>query len=148
MKDGVKAAKVSKKVAYGTKETKSVAKAAESIEKGAARATKVEQVTKLKTRQGRIGNKGGAGKVVTKDRTSKLNNSQQKAIRSLKKQVAEHRQKLENYIADPDKYDHRGFLKNKPALERERLIQERMDSLKHQIDTFEKNIDAIKNGLK
>jgi predicted metallo-beta-lactamase superfamily hydrolase len=54
----------------------------------------------------------GGKKVVTKEKIIKLNNSQQKAIRSFEKQIAEHRQKLEDYIADPDKYDHRGFLKN------------------------------------
>ena len=108
---------------------------------------------KPKARQGRIGNKGDAGsggaKVLKKGKVIKLDNSQRKSIRSLKKRAAEHRQKLEDYIANPDKCDHRGFLKNENTSElREKIIRTRVNNLKRQIDTFEKDIDAIKNRLK
>ena len=108
------------------------AKRFNAVKKGAGKAAKAAKV------------EGG----VAKAKAIQLNNSQKKSIRNLEKQVAKHQQKLKEYITNPDKCDNRGFLKNKPAVERERLMQERVDSLQHQIKTFETQIKDLKTGRK
>ncbi|MEL6412955.1 MAG: hypothetical protein AAFQ08_02415 [Bacteroidota bacterium] len=84
----------------------------------------------------------GAGGVV------KLTPSQQKAIRSLQNQITKHRKKLADFKSNPSALDNKGFLKNVSPELREKIIKSRIEALEHQIGTFKKDIEAIKNGTK
>ncbi|MEZ9526804.1 RHS repeat-associated core domain-containing protein [Enterovibrio norvegicus] len=77
-----------------------------------------------------------------------LTKSQQRAIRGLDDQVADHEKKLADYKADPDAFDNKGFLTNASPELREKIINSRVKSLEKQINTFKRDIDAIRNGSK
>ena len=80
--------------------------------------------------------KRGANKALTA--------SQKKAIRSLNKQIAEHRNKLKAYKANPDAFDNKGFLRNAKTPEaRRKIIEGRIRSLERQISNFEKQTEDI-----
>lgn len=70
-----------------------------------------------------------------------------KSIKSLEKQIKKHKDKLEKYIKTPDKYDNKGFLKN--AWDnidlRNKKINKRINHLKHEIKTWENEIQALKS---
>ena len=73
--------------------------------------------------------------------------SEQRALRSLEKQVAEHQAKLDAYRADPDAYDNKGILQNAPTPEiRQRIIDGRIRHLETEISTFQKQINDIREG--
>ncbi|MBC3219283.1 VENN motif pre-toxin domain-containing protein, partial [Serratia fonticola] len=73
--------------------------------------------------------------------------SDQRSIRSLEEQIREHEAKLDAYKKDPDAFDNKGHLKNAPNDEvRQRIIDGRIRHLEHEIETFNKNINEIKNG--
>ncbi|MFO0961199.1 MAG: hypothetical protein U0800_27780 [Isosphaeraceae bacterium] len=68
----------------------------------------------------------------------------ERSIRSLKKRLEEHRQKLKDYQANPDAYDNQGFLKNAPSPEvRQRIIDGRVRHLENEIKNFEKQINDL-----
>ena len=70
-----------------------------------------------------------------------------KSIGSYKNLIIEHQAKLTKYILNPGKYDNLGILKNAPnQLIRDKIIQSRIQHLKHEIKTFHKNINNILNG--
>jgi RHS repeat-associated protein len=71
-----------------------------------------------------------------------------KAISSLKKNIAEHTQKLKEYKADPMKFDNKGTLKNAPEELRDKIIAGRIKHLEKEIQTFRENIEKIENKLK
>jgi hypothetical protein len=76
-----------------------------------------------------------------------INTQQQrdKAIRSLEKRIQEHEQKLSDYMKDPYAHDNKGHLRNaKDPVLREKIYEERIDSLKHQIENFKGEIDELK----
>jgi hypothetical protein len=73
--------------------------------------------------------------------------SQVNSIRSYEQRIAQHREKLENYIKNPDAYDNQGVLKNAPSPEiRQRIIDGRVKHLQKEIRTFENNIRKIGEG--
>jgi RHS repeat-associated protein len=63
----------------------------------------------------------------------------EKTIRNTAKQIRAHEKKLLDYLENPYKYDNKDFLKNAP--DPSKVIEERIDSLIHQIKTFCKNIE-------
>jgi hypothetical protein len=74
-----------------------------------------------------------------------LTPEQRKAIGSYNELIAEHEQKLADYLADPDAYDNKGFLKNAPSDEvRQRIIDGRARHLRKEIQTFHENIAKIR----
>ena len=77
-----------------------------------------------------------------------LTKSQQRAIRGLEDQIADHQKKLSDFKANPDAFDNKGFLKITSPELRDKIIQSRIKSLEGQIGTFRKDIDAIKAGTK
>lgn len=77
-----------------------------------------------------------------------LSASQKRAVNGLEEQVELHRKKLEDYRKDPDAFDNKGFLTNATPEVREKIISARIRSLENQIDTFIKDIEAIKSGSK
>ena len=86
-------------------------------------------------------------KTPTNTGKSKLTSSQEKSIKSYKKDIAIHEKKLSDYIANPDKYDNKGTLKNAPNAEiRKKIIDSRIKHLETEIKTFKNNIEKIKNG--
>lgn len=81
------------------------------------------------------------------EKIANLAKSQQKAVSALKDQIAKHQQKLADYSANPEKFDNKGFLANAPNdVVRQQIIQSRINHLRHEIKTFENNIQKILNG--
>jgi hypothetical protein len=75
-----------------------------------------------------------------------LSSSQQNSIRSLKKRISEHKQKLEDYKHDPETFDNKEFLKNAPNEQiRQNIIDGRVRHLEQEIMNFEKGIQDILN---
>jgi hypothetical protein len=73
----------------------------------------------------------------------------ERAIRSLEKRLAEHEQKLADYINNPDAHDNRELLKNARTPEmRQKIIQGRVKGLQRQIDLLKRDISRLKGGLK
>jgi hypothetical protein len=60
----------------------------------------------------------------------------EKGIKSLDKRIKEHEKKLSDYKANPDKFDHKGFLKD-PQL-RQQIIEAREKKLRKEIQVFHK----------
>ena len=87
-------------------------------------------------------------KLFNRKRVEGLTSSQQRAIRGLEGQVSTHQKKLADYKVDPDAFDNKGFLKSATPELRDKIIQSRIKSLEKQIKTFNKDINAIKNGVK
>ncbi len=120
-------------------------------EKGKSKNKPKQEQTAEKQSAEQQGKKQDAKKAKGQEKQEKkvdLNNSQKRAIRSLEKQIEKHQQKIRDYISNPDQCDNKGFLKDKSIVEKARLMQERIDSLNHQISTFKKNINAIKSNSK
>ncbi|WP_162830297.1 hypothetical protein [Amycolatopsis palatopharyngis] len=73
--------------------------------------------------------------------------SEQRAVRSLEKQVSEHQDKLAAYRDNPDAFDNKSILKNAPTLEiRQRIINDRIRHLEAEIKIFQRQIDDIQGG--
>ncbi|WP_344951709.1 polymorphic toxin-type HINT domain-containing protein, partial [Sphaerisporangium flaviroseum] len=73
-----------------------------------------------------------------------LTPEQHRSIQSYQDLIAEHEKKLADYLADPDAYDNKGFLKNAPNDEvRQRIIDGRARHLRQEIRTFQDNIKKI-----
>jgi RHS repeat-associated protein len=73
-----------------------------------------------------------------------LSASQERAIRSLEQQIAEHREKLDAYRANPDAFDNQGRLQNAPNPEiRQRIIDGRIRHLETEIAGFERQVRQI-----
>lgn len=76
-----------------------------------------------------------------------LTASEQRAVRSLQRNVEEHRAKLEAYKNNPDQFDNQGILKNAPSSEiRQRIIDGRIRHLETEINTFQRQIDNLLGG--
>jgi RHS repeat-associated protein len=76
-----------------------------------------------------------------------LSASEKRSVASLRQQIAVHKQKLKEYLSDPDKFDNKGFLKNAPNDQiRQRIIDSRARHLESEIKTFEDNIKKILNN--
>jgi hypothetical protein len=90
---------------------------------------------------------GRAGREATDGAPRHLSPSEQRAVRSLEKNVGEHQQKLEAYRADPDSFDNKGILTNAPTPEiRQRIIDGRIRHLESEIRTFQNQIEDIQGG--
>ena len=66
--------------------------------------------------------------------------------KGLRKQLKTHKEKLEAYKSDPDKFDNKGFLKNADPARREKIIKSRIKNLEKQIEAFEQQIEEIESG--
>jgi RHS repeat-associated protein len=76
----------------------------------------------------------------------KNDKSREKAIKSLEQRIDEHKRKLEAYKANPDAFDNKGILKNAPNAEvRQGIIDGRIKHLEHEIQTFQNQVDALRN---
>ncbi|KLL09593.1 hypothetical protein BL254_23650 [Protofrankia sp. BMG5.30] len=76
-----------------------------------------------------------------------LTASEQRAIRSLQRQIEEHRAKLEAYRVDPDAFDNQGILERAPTPAiRQRIIDGRIRHLEQEISAFQKQISKILRG--
>ncbi|HTN99157.1 MAG TPA: DUF6531 domain-containing protein [Microthrixaceae bacterium] len=76
-----------------------------------------------------------------------LSTSQLRAVNSLQRQADIHRQKLADYVANPDAYDNLGHLANAPnAAVRRRIIDGRVRHLNQEINSFEDQIRKILGG--
>jgi chromosome segregation ATPase len=64
-----------------------------------------------------------------------------KSIRSLSDKIAEHRKKLDDYVKDPDKFDHKGFLKDAPPERRQKIIDGRKKHLEGEVSEWQKQVD-------
>ncbi|WNG15729.1 hypothetical protein [Cystobacter fuscus] len=81
----------------------------------------------------------GAVAMMGRGRQTSSNPSQ--SLKSLQAQLAEHRQKLADYKANPDAFDNQGILRKAPSPEvRQRIINGRIKHLEDEIRAFEKNI--------
>ena len=81
------------------------------------------------------------------DEVTELSLQAQRGIRSLRQQIAEHRKKLNDYIANPDRFDNKGFLRNAPTPEvRQRIIDGRVRHLRQEIATFEQQVEDLLRG--
>jgi RHS repeat-associated protein len=68
-----------------------------------------------------------------------------KAIRSLEKQIAEHEQKLAEYIRNPEAFDNQGLLRNAPSQQiREQIISGRIRKLQLEIQKFRNEIGKLR----
>ncbi|MFD4833898.1 polymorphic toxin-type HINT domain-containing protein [Streptomyces uncialis] len=77
-----------------------------------------------------------------------LTPEQLKSIDSYQKLIEEHELKLRDYLANPDAYDNKGFLKNAPNEEvRQRIIDGRTRHLRKEIQTFHENVAKITGSV-
>ena len=73
--------------------------------------------------------------------------SEQRAITSLQRNIAEHTEKLAAYRANPDAYDNLGYLQRAPSPEiRQRIIDGRINHLETEIRGWQDQIDKILGG--
>ncbi|MFF2008105.1 RHS repeat-associated core domain-containing protein [Streptomyces sp. NPDC058195] len=90
----------------------------------------------------------GATPVLVHNSNGDLTPEQLKSIESYQKLIEEHEVKLRDYLANPDAYDNKGFLKNAPSEEvRQRIIDGRTRHLKKEIQTFHENIAKINGSV-
>jgi predicted RNase H-like nuclease (RuvC/YqgF family) len=69
----------------------------------------------------------------------------EKSIHSLEQRIAEHERKLADYIANPDAFDNKGFLRNAPSEEvRQSIIQGRINHLQHKINNWRQRINELR----
>lgn len=81
------------------------------------------------------------------DDLARLTASQKKSLRSLRRQIEEHRSKLDAYRRDPDAFDNLGYLERAPSPEiRQRIIDGRIRHLENEINTFQDQIDKLLGG--
>lgn len=73
--------------------------------------------------------------------------SAQNSVKGLDDQISSHSKKLEEYLANPDAFDNKGFLKNASPELREKIINSRVESLKSQIQNFQNQKEEITNGV-
>ncbi|MBO9675256.1 MAG: RHS repeat-associated core domain-containing protein [Sphingobacteriaceae bacterium] len=84
--------------------------------------------------------------VVATKEVSLLTGSEEKSIRSLEKQIVEHTEKLEQYKADPMKFDNNGTLGNTSKELQEKIINGRVKKLEKEIQKFKDNIQKVKEN--
>jgi RHS repeat-associated protein len=86
--------------------------------------------------------RGYLGSTVTKG-VKELTTQQQKAIRSLEKQIAKHEKKIQDFKDNPTV---RPGMENLPKEVIQKQQQRRIQHLETEINTFKNNIDKIKQG--
>ncbi|MER7763679.1 polymorphic toxin-type HINT domain-containing protein [Streptomyces sp. NPDC097619] len=86
----------------------------------------------------------GTTPILVHNSNGDLTPEQLKSIGSYRQLIEEHEAKLRDYLANPDAYDNKGFLKNAPNEEvRQRIIEGRARHLRKEIRTFHENIAKI-----
>lgn len=112
---------------------KELAQAARQVE--AEREAAVSRIPRP-TLDGRLDAAGKGGKLTS--------TNPEKSIDSLRKNIQEHRQKIDDYLKNPDAFDNEGLLRNVPTPEiRQKIIDGRVKHLEKEIQTFEKNIKDL-----
>ena len=71
-----------------------------------------------------------------------------KSQKSYQQLIEEHQQKLLDYVANPDAYDHQGLLTNAPPGLRQKIINGRVKSLQKQINKQTGELEKINEQLK
>ena len=69
-----------------------------------------------------------------------------KATKGFQKQLEKHLKKLEDFKANPDKFDNKGFLKDASPELRQKIIDGRIRSLERQIENFRRQINRAGGG--
>jgi hypothetical protein len=64
----------------------------------------------------------------------------------LRRQIDLHKQKLADYLKNPDAYDNKGFLKNASPELRQKIIESRIKSLAGQIENFTQQLEKLTGG--
>ena len=75
-------------------------------------------------------------------------NQLRKAQKSYEDLIEEHKQKLKDYLANPDAYDNKGILRNASPQLRSKIIQGRANALQKQIKKQENELNKINDELK
>lgn len=91
-------------------------------------------------------NKKSENDIVVPDKEfeHQTNNQLRKSRESCYKQKIVHQKKLENFKKDPNKYDHKNFLKNASSEDlREKIIRTRIQHLNDEINSFDRKIKKI-----
>ncbi|WP_370584559.1 hypothetical protein [Parapedobacter sp. ISTM3] len=70
-----------------------------------------------------------------------------KSEKSFEKLITEHKDKLSQYIKDPDKFDNKGILQGKSPELREKIISGRVKELQSQITKQENELNKVRNQL-
>lgn len=86
---------------------------------------------------------GAAGALLKKGAVKAISGTQNKAIRSLEKQISKHQVKLKEFKANPTI---RPGMEKQPTKIIKGQQKQRVKHLKNEIKTFKKNIDKIKKG--
>ncbi|MFI5709914.1 Hint domain-containing protein, partial [Kribbella sp. NPDC051620] len=90
----------------------------------------------------------GVAPVLVHNSNGDLTPRQLKTIDTYNALIEEHEAKLRDYLANPDAYDNKGFLKNAPSdAVRQRIIDGRAKHLRTEIETFRNNIAKITGGV-
>jgi hypothetical protein len=71
-----------------------------------------------------------------------------KSMRTYNKRLAEHVKKRDDYLRDPDSFDHRGYLRNATQEVRDSVIRERVQHLNKEIRNFNREINVRRNLLR
>ena len=64
----------------------------------------------------------------------------------MESRIAEHEQKLQEYIENPDAFDNKGFLRNADPELRQRIIDGRIKSLTKEIEKFKSEIEKLRGS--
>ncbi|MFR9675390.1 hypothetical protein [Streptomyces sp. TR02-1] len=90
----------------------------------------------------------GETPVLVHNSNGDLTPEQLKSIGSYRQLIDEHEAKLRDYLANPDAYDNKGYLKNAPHEEvRQRIVEGRAKHLRKEIQTFHENIAKITGSV-
>ncbi|MCP4502397.1 MAG: hypothetical protein GY822_20780 [Deltaproteobacteria bacterium] len=81
---------------------------------------------------------------------SHLTSQARKSVNTLRKRISEHQTKLKEWLANPDKYDHKNILKNAKTKEiRNKIISGRAKHLEKEIKAFSDQVlDLVEKGTK
>lgn len=133
-KGGKTAAKVTD-AAHDAKKAKTASKGARAVGQG------VEEVAEHV-------DEAGAQRLLRHEADGQVAGRWEKKIRSLEKRREEHVEKLAAYRANPDAFDNLGYLEKATSPElRRRIISARIRHLEHEIENFEKQIEAARRGI-
>lgn len=77
----------------------------------------------------------------------KVEKSLLKSEKSFERIITEHKDKLSQYIKDPDKFDNKGILRGKSPEQREEVISGRIKALQKQITKQETELQKVRNQI-
>lgn len=70
-----------------------------------------------------------------------------KSEKSFERLITEHKDKLSQYIKDPDRFDNKGILSGKSPELREKIISGRVKELQSQITKQENELQKVRNQI-